>query len=154
MAAISASPEMVRGSLPWARPRGRAGNVPQYSAGCPPESAVTTGVVTPVGGVFPWRIAAVILSGFVATLILSGPIAQGATSVADRVPAAAPAAAPESVAHPAYTVEAGDTLWALGQRWAPQTDPRATVAAIRELNGLSPEHQLQAGEVLMLPTGA
>ncbi|MBK6763592.1 MAG: LysM peptidoglycan-binding domain-containing protein [Micrococcales bacterium] len=151
MATISASPGMVRGSLPWARTRGRAVGLGEPVH--PPEPA-TGDVPVPVTDAFPWRLVAAMVTAFVATLFLSGPISQGATSVVARVPAAASAVAPESVAHPARTVAAGDTLWAIAEDWTPQADPRATVEAIRSLNGLSPEHQLQAGEVLLLPVGS
>jgi LysM repeat protein len=34
------------------------------------------------------------------------------------------------------TVRAGDTLWSIASRLAPQTDPRAEVADLQRLNGL------------------
>ena len=151
MATISASPEMVRGSLPWGRTRGGGAGFPQSESRSVP--VVVGDVAAPGIETVPWRIVAAIVAAFVATLVLSGPLAQGATSVAARVPAAAPAAPPESTAHRAHAVVAGDTLWTIAERWAPDADPRATVEAIRVLNGLSPQHQLQAGEVLMLPDG-
>lgn len=57
----------------------------------------------------------------------------------------------ESSAHPAWTVASGDTLWSIAQRARPGADPRAVVLEIQVLNGLSPAHVLQAGEVLLLP---
>lgn len=59
--------------------------------------------------------------------------------------AGAPVAAPVAV-----TVQAGDTLWAIAQRHAPDHDPREVVAVIRELNGLAGV-QVQAGQQLLLP---
>ncbi|MFN8183552.1 MAG: LysM domain-containing protein [Candidatus Nanopelagicales bacterium] len=153
MATISASPEMVRGSLPWGRTRGGGAGFPQPETRLGPVPAVVGEQTAPGIETVQWRIVAAIVAAFVATLVLSGPLAQGATSVAARVPAAAPAAPPESTAHRAHAVVAGDTLWTIAERWAPDADPRATVEAIRVLNGLSPQHQLQAGEVLMLPDG-
>ena len=48
------------------------------------------------------------------------------------------------------TVQAGDTLWTIATRIAPKADPRATIRAIRELNGLS-TGAVQAGQRLVLP---
>jgi Tfp pilus assembly protein FimV len=57
----------------------------------------------------------------------------------------------ESVAYPAWTVGPGDSLWSIARATAPEADPRATVQVLRTLNGLSPQHVLQVGEVLQLP---
>lgn len=50
-------------------------------------------------------------------------------------------------------VEAGETLWALAQRIAPDRDPREVVAQIRELNGMD-SSMLQVGQQLLLPVPA
>lgn len=45
----------------------------------------------------------------------------------------------------------GETLWEIAKRVAPGADPRATVAAIRELNGLDRQVSLLAGQSLTVP---
>ena len=57
----------------------------------------------------------------------------------------------ESAAHPAWTVQPGDTLWAIAGTARPQADPRATVLVLRDLNGLGADRVLQPGEVILLP---
>jgi nucleoid-associated protein YgaU len=59
-------------------------------------------------------------------------------------PAAVPAA-PRSV-----TVHPGDTLWAIATRVAPQSDPRAEVAALQQRNHLTGV-DLTPGQVLRVP---
>jgi len=49
------------------------------------------------------------------------------------------------------TVQAGDTLWSVAQRIAPDNDPREVVAQIRRINDLSTSG-LQVGQQLLLPT--
>jgi nucleoid-associated protein YgaU len=50
-----------------------------------------------------------------------------------------------------YTVKAGDDLWTIaGQQYGTDTDPRAAVYAIREVNGLHTS-ELQPGQTLTLP---
>lgn len=48
------------------------------------------------------------------------------------------------------TVRPGETLWAIAQRVAPGTDPRATIAEILDLNALE-SSGVQVGQVLLLP---
>jgi LysM domain len=85
------------------------------------------------------RLAAVIL-GVGLTLGVVGASAAGlGGAVASR------AGAPSAV-----TVQPGETLWGLAERYAsPGTDPRAFVDEVTELNGL--EGVLQAGARLKLP---
>jgi LysM repeat protein len=45
-------------------------------------------------------------------------------------------AAPSRPAPATVTVRAGDTLWSIASRLAPQRDPRAEVADLQQLNGL------------------
>ena len=56
---------------------------------------------------------------------------------------------PDRPAH-TVTVLPGDTLWAIALATAPQEDPRATILAIREANGLSGSG-LQVGQRLVIP---
>jgi LysM repeat protein len=48
------------------------------------------------------------------------------------------------------TVAPGDTLWSIAERVAPNTDPRAEVAALQKRNGLTGV-DLVPGEVLRIP---
>ncbi len=64
--------------------------------------------------------------------------------------ASAPAAGSGSASRPmpdTVTVHAGDTLWSIASRLAPQRDPRAEVADLQRLNGLGTAG-LVPGEVL------
>lgn len=57
---------------------------------------------------------------------------------------------PEPVAGQRYVVQPGDTLWSIATEIAPDDDPRAVVAALREANG-GPD--LQVGTELTLDLG-
>ena len=48
------------------------------------------------------------------------------------------------------TVLPGETLWAIAERVRPDADPRATIARIKEMNGLT-SGAAQAGQVLLVP---
>ena len=48
-----------------------------------------------------------------------------------------------------YTVQAGDTLWAIARRVAPERDPRLVVDQVASENHL--RGPLQAGQQLLLP---
>lgn len=62
--------------------------------------------------------------------------------------------APAEVAGPAtphaVTVQAGDTLWSISARVAPQRDPRAEVAELQRVNKLSGPY-LTPGQTLRVP---
>lgn len=49
-------------------------------------------------------------------------------------------------------VGAGETLWDVAQRVAPESDPRAVVERIRQLNG-TPGSAIQPGQQLRVPIG-
>lgn len=51
------------------------------------------------------------------------------------------------------TVQPGDTLWAIAERVRPNTDPRATIARIKDMNALT-SGVAQAGQVLLVPAGS
>lgn len=52
----------------------------------------------------------------------------------------------------AVTVQPGDSLWGIASEIDPGADPRALIAQIRELNGLS-QSGLVPGQVLVVPVG-
>lgn len=51
------------------------------------------------------------------------------------------------------TVQPGDTLWAIAERVRPGADPRATIARIKDMNGLT-SGAAQAGQVLLVPASS
>ena len=83
--------------------------------------AVLTGAVVALGTLLVWLAA------------LSAPSAPAAP------------AAPHSV-----TVQAGDTLWSIATRIAPDRDPRAEIAALQRRNHLA-SVDLTPGQVLRVP---
>lgn len=52
------------------------------------------------------------------------------------------------------TVESGASLWDLAKQVNPDVDPRVTIAAIREANGLDPAAVVQAGTTVAVPVYA
>jgi nucleoid-associated protein YgaU len=53
------------------------------------------------------------------------------------------------------TVESGDTVWKIAARYqAPQEDLRDVVMAIRAVNGLNANCQIQVGQDLKIPAKA
>ncbi|WP_116948401.1 LysM peptidoglycan-binding domain-containing protein [Jiangella endophytica] len=63
--------------------------------------------------------------------------------------------APAGAAATTTTVEVrgGDTLWELATDVAPSADPRETVAAIIQLNGLSSAGDIRPGDLIQVPSG-
>jgi LysM repeat protein len=145
MATISASPRVA--PLRWV-------HLPVVGVGRRPVVADTVSVRQETSAdVINWRLIGWIVAVFLGTLAFSGALAQGFAAAPSEAMTSVqgPAGPPETAAHPAYTVAAGDTLWGIARQVAPASDPRATLGEIRSLNGLSNGHVLQAGEVLMLP---
>jgi nucleoid-associated protein YgaU len=62
----------------------------------------------------------------------------------------APTAAAARSVPASVTVRAGDTLWSIASRVAPQTDPRAEVAALQRANQLTGVG-LVPGQILRIP---
>ena len=58
----------------------------------------------------------------------------------------------EGPATVAVTVQPGDTLWGIAAAMDPGADPRALIAQMRELNGLT-QSGLVPGQVLVVPAG-
>lgn len=59
--------------------------------------------------------------------------------------------APQVVGSQAVVVESGDTLWQLARQVNPRVDPRATISAIRQVNGLGSSSVVQEGTTLAVP---
>ncbi len=66
--------------------------------------------------------------------------------------AIAPAETARPVAEHRYVVRAGDTLWSIATRVAPQEDPRAVVDSIETANGVDGA-SLVPGQSLVVPSG-
>ncbi|WP_053203092.1 LysM peptidoglycan-binding domain-containing protein [Jiangella muralis] len=66
---------------------------------------------------------------------------------------AAPAGSTGGAAVTTVEVRGGDTLWQLATDVAPTADPRETVAAIIELNGLSSAADIRPGDLIEVPAG-
>ena len=60
-------------------------------------------------------------------------------------------AAPSSVGAEVVTVGSGESLWTVAERVNPDVDPRVTVTAIRELNGMRGSAVVEPGERLTVP---
>ncbi len=59
----------------------------------------------------------------------------------------------QAAGHPAkVTVEAGETLWSVASRVAPNSDPRVEVAKIQAFNHLVTP-SVEAGQQLLVPSG-
>ena len=80
--------------------------------------------------------------------VLFGAFSLGRAASQAAPPATASAPAPRHV-----TVQAGESLWSLALRTAPEHDPRDVVAQIRDLNDLDSPH-VQPGQLLVLPVAA
>lgn len=73
-----------------------------------------------------------------------------AVAVSGRVTARAGDVLPAGPATAVVVVQPGETLWQIAKTLAPQGDPRALVAEIRELNGLS-DAPVRPGQSLVVP---
>ena len=111
----------------------------------PPRRPVALVCPTPARTSAPLQLTArgravLFLALLAAGLIVS--LATGAVSLAGTSTTAVPVRY--------VTVEAGQTLWGIAGEVAPSSDPRETVARIRELNAL-PSSALQAGQQIAVP---
>jgi LysM repeat protein len=137
MATISASPGIVVGGRPES---------PLRTPTLPRRTAAQKSAARRVELVRP----------LVLLLVAAATAAAGFGAIRDAVESSATtstiASGVESVAHPAWTVQPGDTLWAIASSARPQADPRATVLVLRDLNDLGPDRPLQPGQVILLPS--
>jgi LysM repeat protein len=86
------------------------------------------------------RTAAVAVTALVAVLL--SPLAASALR---------PGEPPRPPAQRTVVVQPGDTLWSIAQRVRPAADPRETVAAIQDANGID-AGSLQPGRSIVVPT--
>lgn len=87
----------------------------------------------------------VVLAVLVAVLFAAFSLGRSASQASPPTGLSSPAPAQNIV-----TVQAGESLWTMAQRVAPDNDPREVVAQIRDLNGLA-SAQLVPGQQLLLP---
>lgn len=111
-----------------------------------PDRLASVSVLLPPGDPVPmtWRLTR---RGVVVLTALVLALGVGLIWLA-RLSAPQPANAPS--APRAVTVMPGDTLWSIATRVAPDTDPRAEVAALQQRNGLT-SVDLVPGQVLHVP---
>ena len=86
------------------------------------------------------RTVAVAVAALVAVLL--SPLAASALR---------PGEPPRPPAQRTVVVQPGDTLWSIAQRVRPAADPRETVAAIQDANGID-AGSLQPGRSIVVPT--
>ena len=85
--------------------------------------------------------------------LLIAAFALGALSlvVAVFAPSASAATSTESVRTEVVVVQPGQTLWQIATDLDPSSDPREIIERILDLNSLSNEAQIHAGQALILP---
>jgi nucleoid-associated protein YgaU len=76
-----------------------------------------------------------------------------ATAAVAMAPATATSDRGDNLVAERVTVQPGDTLWAIAERVRPDADPRATIARIKDMNGLT-SGAAQAGQVLLVPASS
>ena len=129
---------------------------------CPPRAAASRRPGTPrpavAAAVTPPEVAApsaspvrltrrgrLVVAALVVAAVLGALVLLTAPATATGDPGSGPVA--ERV-----TVRPGETLWVIAERVRPDADPRATIARIRDMNGLE-SSVAQAGQVLLVPAG-
>jgi hypothetical protein len=94
-------------------------------------------VLTRRGRIFVGAVSALFL--LMVVLFSGGLVADAGTSLEDQGRATG-----------VVVVQQGESLWQIAQTIAPQSDPRETVIAIRELNGLG-ESTVVPGQSIVVP---
>ena len=123
---------------------------------CPPRTARPARPVLPVRvarPLRPERAAAPLRMtrrGRLVVLALLLGLLIGVVAFAAMAPATATNDRGDGVVAERVTVQPGDTLWAIAERVRPDADPRATIARIKDMNGLT-SGAAQAGQVLLVP---
>jgi nucleoid-associated protein YgaU len=83
------------------------------------------------------------MAAVLAVLVMAFGLAQGLQT-----------AAPVTTGAQSVTVETGGSLWDIAQRVNPGVDPRVTIEAIREANGLDAFAEVQPGATVSVPVYA
>jgi hypothetical protein len=110
-------------------------------------STQTTADVAPRGGLrLTRRGRVVVLLSLVVLLLVAFSLGRVGTQAAPR-----PTSNHLSTPLPQTVVRPGETLWSVASRIAPGQDPRAVISAIEDLNGITDDQSLQAGQLLLLP---
>jgi hypothetical protein len=86
----------------------------------------------------------------VVTLAITLPLLIAALASSRHTADAGTTAVAQLQATGRVVVQPGESLWRLAQELAPQTDPRATVVRIRDLNHLTSD-RVEAGQALVVP---
>jgi nucleoid-associated protein YgaU len=127
--------------------------------GCPPRTARPARPAPPVRvarpPARPERVAAparVTRRGRLVVLALLFGLILGVVVLA-MAPATATNDRGDHLVAERVTVQPGDTLWAIAERARPDADPRATIARIKDMNGLT-SGAARAGQVLLVPAAS
>jgi hypothetical protein len=88
-----------------------------------------------------------VVASWVVGVLTLGVIAFGLVQGASPV---APARAGTTV----VTVMPGESLWSVAEQVNPAVDPRVTIGAVRDLNGLGGTSVVESGTQLMVPVFA
>ena len=110
--------------------------------------ATQTGAAAPAASHLTRRGRLALVAVIVAVLFGAFSLGRSAAEAAPEPQAALPAPVVQLA-----TVQAGESLWSLAERIAPDNDTREVVAQIRRLNDLNGSH-LQVGQQLVLPVAA
>lgn len=135
-------PHAVRRSVTSAVPRTRTTARPRATApkfASEPSTGSAPARLTARGRAVLAVLLLLVVSGALA-LVLS-PVAAGGSPTGSNANVAV-----------RVTVDPGQTLWQIALTAAPGEDPRATIARIKDMNGLR-SSAIEAGRVLLVPVG-
>jgi LysM repeat protein len=82
--------------------------------------------------------------------LVAGPLVAGILMASVNAPAAA-GDSPSSATFATVTVTAGESLWSIAQRVAPESDPREVVGELERFNGLE-DSAVLPGQTLAIPS--
>lgn len=118
------------------------------------RSIPATGPKQRFGGVRLNRRGRIVIGiGTAVILAIAVVVAGGALGILSGAVSESPAAASSTASSPQVdhvTVRAGQTLWQIASKAAPNADPRETILQIRKLNDL-PTSAVRAGQTILVP---